>query len=292
MEEGSLRCDINVSVRRPAGPLGTRCEVKNVNSIRFVRQAIDYEVARQIELVEAGGTVDQETRLFDSGQGVTRPMRTKEYAHDYRYFPDPDLLPLRLTQDYVDRLAAELPELPDAKKQRFIADYGLSAYDAGVLVAEGDTAAFFEAVITGNDEARDPKQAANWILSELFGRLNRAGKEIAQSTVSAEALGGLIDLIADGTISGRIAKDVFAEMFETGKPAAAIVDAKGLTQITDSGAIEAIVDRVIAQNPGQVAQYRANPKVAGWFVGQVMKASQGKANPAAVNQILRKKLGG
>jgi aspartyl-tRNA(Asn)/glutamyl-tRNA(Gln) amidotransferase subunit B len=289
MQEGSLRADANVSVRRPGDPLGTRCEIKNVNSIRFLKQAIEYEAARQIEIIEDGGKIDQETRLFDAGKGETRSMRSKEDAHDYRYFPDPDLLPLDIEPGFIDQLKETLPELPDEKKARFVGDYGLSAYDASVLVAERETAEFFETVAKG----RDAKLAANWVMSELFGRLNKAGIGVEASPVSASALGGLIDLIADNTISGRIAKDVFNEMFETGKDAAAIVEAKGLKQITDTGAIEAVVDRIIAGSPGNVAQYKGgNVKVLGWFVGQVMKETQGKANPKLVNELLRKKLGG
>jgi aspartyl-tRNA(Asn)/glutamyl-tRNA(Gln) amidotransferase subunit B len=289
MQEGSLRVDANVSVRRPNGTLGTRCEIKNLNSLRFLKQALEYEAARQIEVVEDGGEVEQETRLFDAGKGETRSMRTKEEAHDYRYFPDPDLLPLDLDPSFVDSLKETLPELPDEKKNRFMEEYGLSAYDAGVLVAERETADFFEAVAKG----RDPKLAANWVVSELFGRLNKVGKAVGESPVSAEALGALIDLITDNTISGRIAKDVFNEMFETGKDAAAIVEEKGLRQITDSGEIEGIVDGIIAESPDQVAQYRGgNEKVIGWFVGQVMQATRGKANPKVVNELLRRKLGG
>jgi len=289
MEQGSMRADVNVSVRRPGEPLGTRCEIKNVNSIRFVKQAVDYEARRQVEVLEAGGTIEQETRLFDSGKGETRPMRTKEEAHDYRYFPDPDLLPLELDPAWVEEIRQGLPELPDAKKARFMAELGLSAEDAGVLVAERETADYYEAVAAG----RDAKLAANWVISELFGRLNRAGKEIADSPVSAAALGGLIDLVADETISGRIAKDVFDEMFETGKAAADIVEAKGLEQVSDSGAIEAEVERIIAASPKQVEDFRSgNQKLMGWFVGQVMNATQGKANPKLVNQVLRKKLAG
>ena len=288
MEQGSMRCDVNVSMRRPGEALGTRCEIKNINSVRFVMRAIEYEAARQIELLEDGGTVVLETRLFDPDRGETRAMRSKEEAHDYRYFPDPDLLPLTLEQAWVDALAAGLPELPDAKKARFIADYGLSADDVGVLVAERDSADYFEALAEG----RAAKIAANWVIHDLFGALNKADIEIAASPVTAAALGGLIDLIADDTISGRIAKDVFAEMFETGDEAAAIVEAKGLRQVTDAGAIEAIVDQIIADNPDQAAQFAESPKVIGWFVGQVMKATQGKANPAMVNEILRNKLGG
>ncbi len=287
MQEGSMRADVNVSVRRPGEALGTRCEIKNVNSIRFVRQAIDHEAARQIEIIEDGGEIDQETRLYDPDRGETRSMRSKEDAHDYRYFPDPDLLPIDLDQGFVDQLKQTLPELPDQKKIRFTDDYGLSPYDASVLVAERETAEFYETVAKG----RDAKLAANWVMSELFGRLNKADTAIAASPVSAEALGGLIDLITDDTISGRIAKDVFNEMFETGKDAAAIVEEKGLKQITDTGEIEGIIDTIIADSPDNVAQYQGgNMKVIGWFVGQVMKASQGKANPKLVNELLRMKL--
>jgi aspartyl-tRNA(Asn)/glutamyl-tRNA(Gln) amidotransferase subunit B len=287
MEEGSLRCDVNVSVRRPGAELGTRCEIKNVNSIRFVQQAIEYEARRQIEVLEEGGVIRQETRLFDSGRGVTRAMRSKEHAHDYRYFPDPDLLPLELDPAWVEGLKASLPELPDTKKARFIKEYGLSAYDAGVLVADQETAAFYETAAKG----RDPKLAANWLISELFAVLNKAGVGIADSPVSAAALGGLVDLIADNTISGRIAKDVFAAMVGTGKPAAAIVEEKGLRQVTDTGAIDQAIDQVMAQQADKVAEYRAGKeKLFGFFVGQVMKATAGKANPALLNQRLREKL--
>jgi aspartyl-tRNA(Asn)/glutamyl-tRNA(Gln) amidotransferase subunit B len=288
MEEGSLRCDCNVSVRRPGDPLGTRCEIKNLNSVRFVMQAIEYEARRQIELIEEGGAVEQQTRLFDSNRGETRPMRSKEHAHDYRYFPDPDLLPLVLDPAWIEELRAGLPELPDVKKARFVAEYGLRSEDAGVLIAERATAEYFETVAKG----RDPKSAANWVMGDLFGALNKKGLSIEQSPVAADQLGGLIDLIADGTISGRIAKDVFAEMAETGADAAAIVDGKGLRQLGDTGEIEAAVDAALAAHPAQVAQYAANPKVLGFFVGQVMKATQGKANPALVNELLRKKLAG
>ena len=288
MEEGSMRCDVNVSMRRPGAALGTRTETKNVNSIRFVEQAIAYEARRQIEVLEAGGEVVQETRLFDADKGVTRAMRTKEEAHDYRYFPDPDLLPVTLDPDWVEEIRAGLPELPDQKKARFMADLGLSAYDAGVLVAERETAAFFEAAAEG----RDAKLAANWVTGELFGALNRSGLELAEAPVDAARLGGLLDLVADGTISGRIAKEVFEAMWESGQSAADIVEQKGLKQISDEGAIAAIVDRLVADNPEQAEQFRAgNEKVIGWFVGQVMKATQGKANPGVVNQLLREKLG-
>ncbi len=290
MEKGNMRADVNVSVRRAgAAEYGTRCEIKNVNSIRFVKQAVEYESRRQIEVLEDGGKIDQETRLFDSARGETRPMRSKEEAHDYRYFPDPDLLPLVLDPAWIDAIKSGLPELPDAKRERFMRDYGLSAYDAGVLVAERETAEFYETVAKG----RDAKIAANWTINELFARLSKAGLEIGASPVSAAALGELVGLIADSTISGRIAKDVLDEMFASGKGAAAIVEAKSLKQITDTGAIEAAVDVAIAANPAQVAKYKAGEtKVAGWFVGQVMKATGGKANPQLVNQLLAKKLGG
>jgi aspartyl-tRNA(Asn)/glutamyl-tRNA(Gln) amidotransferase subunit B len=289
MEEGSLRCDCNVSVRRPGEPYGTRCEIKNLNSIRYVMQAIEYEARRQIEILEDGGTIAQQTRLFDSGRGITRPMRSKEEAHDYRYFPDPDLMPLVLDPEWVARLRADLPELPDAKKARFVSGYGLSPDDAGVLVAEKETALLFERVAAG----RDPKTVANWVMGELFGALNRLGVGIERSPVSAEQLGRLIDLIADGTISGRLAKDVFAEMVATGADPAAIVEAKGLRQVTDSGAIEAAIDAVLAAQADKVAAYRAGrDKLYGFFVGQVMRATQGKANPALVNRLLKEKLSG
>ena len=289
MEEGSLRCDANVSVRRPGAPLGTRCEIKNVNSIRYVMQAIEYEARRQIEVIEEGGTVEQQTRLFDAARGVTRPMRSKEEAHDYRYFPDPDLLPLVLDPDWVERIRADLPELPDARKARFMSEYGLSADDAGVLVAEKETALYFERVA----QRRESKVAANWVMGDLFGALNRLGVGIHLSPVSAEQLGALIDLIADGTISGRLAKDVFAEMVASSADPAAIVEAKGLRQMTDSSAIEAAIDTVLASQAGRVAEYRAGrDKLYGFFVGQVMRATQGKANPALVNQLLKKKLAG
>jgi aspartyl-tRNA(Asn)/glutamyl-tRNA(Gln) amidotransferase subunit B len=288
MEEGSLRCDVNVSVRRPGAELGTRCEIKNVNSIRFISQAIEYEARRQIALIEDGGSVQQETRLYDPGKGETRPMRSKEHAHDYRYFPDPDLLPLELDEDWIARIKASMPELPDAKKARFMAEYKLSAYDAGVLVMERATADFYERVAKG----RDPKLAANWVIVEHFGALNRTGRTIEDAPVTAEGLGELIDLIADNTISGRLAKDVFALMFETGKPARQIVEEKGLRQVTDTGAIEAAIDKVMAEQAEKVAEYRSGKdKLFGYFVGQVMRATGGKANPAMLNELLRKKLG-
>ena len=290
MEEGSLRCDANVSVRRPGEGLGTRCELKNINSIRFVMQAIEYEARRQVEVLEDGGTIRQETRLFDSAKGVTRPMRSKEHAHDYRYFPDPDLLPLVLDRRWIEEVRANLPELPDAKKARFVADYKLTPYDAGVLVAEKENAEFFEVVAKGR---KDPKLAANWVIVELFGVLNRLGRDIATSPVSAKQLAGLLDLIENDTISGRIAKDVFGFMVETGKDAAAIVEERGLRQVTDTGAIETAIDKVIAENAAKVAEYRGGKQALfGWFVGQVMKSTGGKANPAAVNEVLRKKLAG
>jgi len=292
MEEGSLRCDCNVSVRRPGEAYGTRCEIKNLNSVRFVMQAIEVEARRQIELVENGGKVEQQTRLFDSARGETRPMRSKENDYDYRYFPDPDLLPLVLDPEWVARVKAAMPELPDTKQARFVRDYGLSAYDAGVLVAERATAEYFETVVGDANEGRDPKAAANWVMGDLFGALNKKGLGIEVSPVAAGQLGALIDLIADGTISGRIAKDVFAEMVETGAEPGAIVEAKGLRQVSDTGAIEAAVDAALAANPAQVAQYATNPKVLGFFVGQVMKVTQGKANPALVNELLKKKLAG
>ncbi len=287
MEEGSMRADVNVSVRKPGGELGTRCEIKNVNSIRFVQQAIEVEAARQVALIEDGEEVIQQTRLFDPDKGVTRAMRSKEDSHDYRYFPDPDLLPLELDADWVAEIKAGLPELPDEKRARFIEDYGLSPYDAAVLVAERETAEYFETVAEG----RDGKVAANWVTGELFGLLNRENRAMADSPVAAGDLGGLIDLISDGTVSNRLAKDVFEEMAASGKPAAAVVEEKGLKQITDTGAIEAEVDKAIAAGTNQVAQFKSgNEKVLGWFVGQVMKATGGKANPATVNEILRKKL--
>ena len=289
MEEGSLRCDANVSVRRPGAPMGTRCEIKNVNSIRFVMQAIEYEARRQIELLEEGGRVEQQTRLFDVGRGITRPMRSKEEAHDYRYFPDPDLLPLVLDPDWVERIRASLPELPDAKKARFMSQYGLSADDAGVLVAEKETAVYFERVAQG----RDAKVAANWVVGDVFGVVNRLGIGIGQSPVSASQLGALIDLIADGTISGRLAKDVFAEMVASRADPTAIVEANELRQVTDSTAIEAAIDTVLAAQADKLAEYRAGrDRLYGFFVGQIMRATQGKANPALVNQLLKKKLAG
>jgi aspartyl-tRNA(Asn)/glutamyl-tRNA(Gln) amidotransferase subunit B len=290
MEQGSLRCDANVSVRRPGEPLGTRCEVKNLNSMRFVARAIDYEARRQIDLIEAGGRVEQETRLFDARIGETRPLRSKEEAHDYRYFPDPDLLPLELDDAFIAGIEAGLPELPDAKKARFMAGYGLSPYDAEVLVAERASADYYEAAVASEGDPREAKLVANWVLTELFGALNRAGLGIEESPIAARQLGDLVHLVQAGTISGRIAKDVFAHMLESGDDPAAIIEAKGLKQISDAGALETIVDELIAANPGQVASYRKNPKALGWFVGQVMKATGGQANPQVVNEVLRRKL--
>jgi aspartyl-tRNA(Asn)/glutamyl-tRNA(Gln) amidotransferase subunit B len=287
MEKGSLRADVNVSVRRPGEDLGTRCEIKNVNSIRFIGQAIEVEARRQIAILEDGGSIDQETRLFDPGRGETRSMRSKEEAHDYRYFPDPDLLPLEFDQAYVDDLARRLPELPDAKKARFMADYGLTPYDAGVLVAERASADFYEDVARG----RDGKAAANWVINELFGRLNKEGKDIATSPVSAAQLGGVIDLIGEGVISGKIAKDLFEIVFTEGGDPREIVETRGMKQVTDTGAIETAIDAVIAANPDKVEQAKAKPTLLGWFVGQVMKQTGGKANPQAVNEILKAKLG-
>ena len=290
MEQGSMRCDVNVSVRKVGETdLRTRSEIKNVNSMRFAMQAVVFEAARQVDLFEDGGDVVQETRLFDAATGETRSMRSKEEAHDYRYFPDPDLLPLEITQDYVDEIAATLPELPDAKQARFIDAHGLSAEDSGLLVADKETADYFEAVLAAGSDA---KLAANWTIHELFAVLNREGLEIADSPVAAGDLGKLVGLIHDGTISGRIAKDVFEIMLEQGGDPETIVADKGLKQITDSGEIEALVDRVIADNPEEAQQFRdGNPKIGGWFVGQVMQASKGKANPGAVNALLKKKLG-
>ena len=306
MEKGSLRADVNVSVRRPGEPLGTRCEIKNVNSIRFVGQAIEYEARRQIEVIEDGGAIVQETRLFDPDRGATRSMRNKEQAHDYRYFPDPDLLPLELDEEEIERLRAELPELPDEKAARFMRDYGLSAYDANVLVGEKEKADFFEGVVTGvpakplKVQAYPPaiiaepsaaKTAANWVINELLGRLNKEGKDITASPVSAEQLRSILDLVADGTISGKIAKDLFEIVWNEGGDPRAIVEARGMKQVTDLGAIEKVVDEIVAANADKAAQARANPKLLGWFVGQAMKASGGKANPQAVNELLKRKLG-
>ena len=287
MEEGSLRADVNVSVRKPGEPFGTRCEIKNVNSIRFIGQAIEYEARRQIDVLEDGGTIDQQTRLFDPKLGETRSMRSKEEAHDYRYFPDPDLLPLELKQAWVNDIASALPELPDDKKARLISDFGITPYDASILVAERETADFFEKVAEG----RDQKLAANWVINDLLGALNKAGVDIAESPVSADQLGTIIDLIGEKVISGKIAKDLFEIVFTEGGDPREIVEARGMKQVTDTGAIESAVVEVIAANPEKAEQARAKPNMAGWFVGQVMKATGGKANPQAVNEIVKAKLG-
>ncbi|MHC4051580.1 Asp-tRNA(Asn)/Glu-tRNA(Gln) amidotransferase subunit GatB [Bradyrhizobium sp. 25ACV] len=292
MEKGSLRADVNVSVRKPGAPLGTRCEIKNMNSITFIGQAIEYEARRQIEILEDGGQIEQETRRFDPSKGETRSMRSKEEAHDYRYFPDPDLLPLEFSQEFVDELKANLPELPDQKKTRFVADLGLSAYDASVLVAERESAVFYETVLDklGN-RARDGKMAANWVINELFGRLNKEGRDITGSPVNAEQLSGIIDLIGEGTISGKIAKDLFEIVWQEGGDPRALVESRGMKQVTDLSAIEKVVDDIIAANPDKAAQVKDKPQSLGWFVGQVMKASGGKANPQSVNDLLKSKLG-
>ena len=287
MEQGSLRADINVSVRRPGGDFGTRCEIKNVNSIRFMGQAIEYEARRQIGILEDGGSIDQETRLFDARKGETRSMRSKEEAHDYRYFPDPDLLPLELEEAWIGGIKASLPELPDEKIARFMKDYGLTAYDAQVLTAERAAADFFELVATG----RDGKAAANWVINELFGRLNKEGKSVETTPVSAAQLGEIVDLIASGTISGKIAKDVFEITWTEGGSPREIVETRGLRQVTDTGAIEKAVMDIIAANPDKVEQVKAKPTMLGWFVGQVMKATGGKANPQAVSDLLKDRLG-
>jgi aspartyl-tRNA(Asn)/glutamyl-tRNA(Gln) amidotransferase subunit B len=288
MEQGSMRCDANVSVRKLGDDLGTRCEIKNVNSIRFAAQAIEYEARRQIEVIEGGGTIAQQTRLFDANKGVTRSMRSKEEAHDYRYFPDPDLLPVNLSEEFVEEIRRTLPELPDDKKRRLVDKLGLSGYDADVLVAERATAEYFEAAAEG----QDAKTVANWVTSDLFGYLNKEDLDIADSPVAAKQLGALVGLISDGTISGRIARDVFTEMCATSKDPAVVVEEKGLKQVSDSGELEGIVDEAIAKGPAQVEQYKSgNEKIIGWFVGQVMQATKGQANPQMVNEILRKKLG-
>jgi len=292
MEKGSLRADVNVSVRKPGAPLGTRCEIKNMNSITFIGQAIEYEARRQIEIIEDGGKIEQETRRFDPNKGETRSMRSKEEAHDYRYFPDPDLLPLEFSQAFVDELKAKLPELPDQKKTRFVADFGLSAYDASVLVAERESAEFYETVLDrlGN-RARDGKMAANWVINELFGRLNKEGRDITGSPVNAEQLSAIVDLIGEGTISGKIAKDLFEIVWQEGGDPRALVESRGMKQVTDLSAIEKVVDDIIAANPDKAAQVKDKPQSLGWFVGQVMKASGGKANPQSVNDLLKSKLG-
>jgi aspartyl-tRNA(Asn)/glutamyl-tRNA(Gln) amidotransferase subunit B len=288
MEKGSLRADVNVSVRRPGEPLGIRCEIKNVNSLRFIGQAIDYEARRQVGILEDGGAIEQETRLFDAGKGETRSMRNKEEAHDYRYFPDPDLLPLEFDQTYVDALARELPELPDEKKTRFMRAYGLSAYDAGVLVGERETADYFEAMVA---EGSDPKGAANWLINEYFGRLNKEGLTVSTGPITARANSAIVQMVSSNVISGKIAKDLLEIVWSEGGDPRAIVAARGLQQVTDLGAIERIVDEIIAKNPDKAAQAKAKPTLIGWFVGQVMKASGGKANPQTVNELLKAKLG-
>ncbi|MCF2523963.1 Asp-tRNA(Asn)/Glu-tRNA(Gln) amidotransferase subunit GatB [Bradyrhizobium sp. G127] len=292
MEKGNLRADLNVSVRKPGEPFGTRCEIKNVNSIRFMGQAIEYEARRQIGILEDGGTIEQETRLYDPNKGETRSMRSKEEAHDYRYFPDPDLLPLEFTAAYVDDLKSKLPELPDEKRARFMADFGLTPYDASVLVAERESADFYEAVLAElADKARDGKLAANWVINELFGRLNKEGQDISSSPVSAVQMAAIVDLIGEGTISGKIAKDLFEIVWTKGGDPRALVDSLGMKQVTDLGAIEKVVDDIIAANPDKAQQARAKPQLMGWFVGQVMKSSGGKVNPQAVNDLLKTKLG-
>ena len=292
MEKGNLRADVNVSVRKPGGPLGTRCEIKNMNSINFIGQAIEYEARRQIEILEDGGAIDQETRLYDPNKGETRSMRSKEEAHDYRYFPDPDLLPLEFSQGFVDELKAKLPELPDQKKTRFVAVFGLSAYDASVLVAERESADFYETVLDKlANRARDGKMAANWVINELFGRLNKEGRDIAGSPVASEQLAAIIDLIGEGTISGKIAKDLFEIVWQEGGDPRALVESRGMKQVTDLSAIEKVVDDIIAANPDKAAQVKDKPQSLGWFVGQVMKVSGGKANPQSVNDLLKSKLG-
>ncbi|NOD98419.1 Asp-tRNA(Asn)/Glu-tRNA(Gln) amidotransferase subunit GatB [Ruegeria sp. HKCCD6228] len=298
MQNGNLRADVNVSICLPGAyekyqetqdfsHLGTRCEIKNMNSMRFIQQAIEVEARRQIAIVEAGGEVEQETRLYDPDKGETRSMRSKEEAHDYRYFPDPDLLPLEIEQAWVDDIAAKLPELPDEKKSRFINDFGLTDYDASVLTAEVESAAYFEEVAKG----RNGKLAANWVINELFGRLKKDDRDITDSPVSPAQLGGIIDLIASDAISGKIAKELFEIVYTEGGDPAQIVEERGMKQVTDTGAIEAALDEIIAANPAQVEKAKVNPKLAGWFVGQVMKATGGKANPKAVNELVGKKLG-
>jgi aspartyl-tRNA(Asn)/glutamyl-tRNA(Gln) amidotransferase subunit B len=279
-------------VRKPGAALGTRCEIKNMNSINFIGQAIEYEARRQIEIIEEGGQIEQETRLYDPNKGETRSMRSKEEAHDYRYFPDPDLLPLEFSRNFVEELKAKLPELPDQKRSRFIADLALSPYDASVLVAERESADFYETVLGKlANQARDGKVAANWVINELFGRLNKEGRTITDSPVSAVQLGAIVDLIGEGTISGKIAKDLFEIVWQEGGDPRALVEARGMKQVTDLGAIEKVVDDIMSANPDKVAQAKEKPQLVGWFVGQVMKSSGGKANPQAVNDLLKSKLG-
>jgi len=292
MEKGNLRADVNVSVRKVGSPLGTRCEIKNMNSINFIGQAIEYEARRQVDILEDGGTIDQETRLFDPVKGETRSMRSKEEAHDYRYFPDPDLLPLEFSEAFVADLKAHLPELPDQKKARFIADLGLSSYDASVLVAERESADFYEAVLARlDDRARDGKLAANWVINELFGRLNKEGTAISASPMSAAQLGAIVGLIGEGTISGKIAKDLFEIVWNEGGDPRALVESRGMKQVTDLSAIEKVVDGIVDANPDKVAQAKAKPAAVQWFVGQVMKATGGKADPKAASELLKAKLG-
>ena len=293
MEKGNLRADVNVSVRRPGGPLGTRCEIKNVNSIRFIGQAIEAEARRQIALIEDGGEVEQETRLFDPARGETRSMRSKEEAHDYRYFPDPDLLPLELDEAFVAALAASLPELPDAKRARFMADYGLSAYDSSILVAERETAHFFEDAVRHGGVKRDPKAVANWLMGDIAAEANAKGVAVADAGLSPASLATLVDLISEGVISGKIAKELLAKLFgdDRGADPRALVEAHGLRQVTDGGAIESAVDAVIAANRDKAEQAKMKPGMLGWFVGQVMKSTGGKANPQAVSDALKKRLG-
>ncbi|AQX18485.1 MULTISPECIES: Asp-tRNA(Asn)/Glu-tRNA(Gln) amidotransferase subunit GatB [Bartonella] len=287
MDEGSMRADVNISVRRPGGPFGTRCEVKNVNSIRFIGQAIEYEARRQIAILEDGGVIDQETRLFDATKGETRSMRSKEEAYDYRYFPDPDLLPLELDQVFVDTLASELPELPDDIKARFINEMGLTAYDASILVTEKAIADYFEEVAHG----RDGKMVANWVINDLLGALNKDNRDIEDTPITANQLGAIIDLIKVGTISGKIAKDLFEIIWNEGGDPHQIVEKRGMKQVTDAGVIERAVDEIIINNPDKVSQAREKPALIGWFVGQVMKATEGKANPQTVNKLVKSKLG-
>jgi aspartyl-tRNA(Asn)/glutamyl-tRNA(Gln) amidotransferase subunit B len=292
MEKGNLRADVNVSVRKVGAPLGTRCEIKNMNSINFIGQAIEYEARRQVEILEEGGAIEQETRLFDPNKGETRSMRTKEEAHDYRYFPDPDLLPLEFSQAFVDGLRADLPEMPDQKKARFTADFGLSPYDASVLVAERESAEFYETVLAKlSNRGRDGKVAANWVINELFGRLNKEGLDIAASPVSAEQLATIVDMIGEGTISGKIAKDLFEIVWQEGGDPRVVVEGRGMKQVTDLSAIEKVVDDIVTANPDKVEQARAKPAAIQWFVGQVMKVTAGKADPKAVNELLRSRLG-
>ena len=298
MQNGNLRADVNVSVCRPGdyekykatgdhSVLGTRCEIKNMNSLRFIQQAIEYEARRQIAIIEDGGKVVQETRLYDPDKGETRSMRSKEEAHDYRYFPCPDLLPLEIEQAWVDDIAGTMPELPDAKRARFVASYGMTEYDAGVLTAEAENADFYETVARG----RDGKQAANWVINELFGRLNKEGKSVAETPVNAAQLGGVLDLIGSGEISGKMAKDLFEILWTEGGNPAEIATARGMKQVTDTGEIERALDALIAANPEQVEKAKVNAKLAGWFTGQVLKATGGKANPAVVNEMVARKLG-